>query len=173
MNFIKTNNLAFIDGQNLHLGTIEDGWKVDLNKLRIYLKDKYSISNAFYFLGCKYPEHQDLYDNLNKAGFMIIFREHGRDQLAKKKGNVDCDIIFELMKSLIENQDFSKIVIISGDGDYKKMINYLIIKNRFEKILFPNRRYFSSLYDNLGSEFFDFIDNIKTSIILSKTTKGS
>ena len=126
------------------------------------------ISDAFYFLGCKYPEHQDLYDNLNKAGFMIIFREHGRDQLAKKKGNVDCDIIFEIMKSLIENQDFSKVVIVSGDGDYKKMIDYLIIKNRFEKILFPNRRFASSLYNNLGNKYFDFLEKngIKDNIML-------
>ena len=173
MNIIKTKNLAFIDGQNLHLGTIEDGWKVDLDKFRIYLKDKYAVSDAYYFLGCKYQEHQDLYTNLNKAGFTIIFREHGRDQLAKKKGNVDTDIVFEIMKNLIENKDFSKVIIVSGDGDYKKMIDYLIIKNRFEKILFPNKKYFSSLYHNLGSEFFDFIDNIKKSIMWSKTTKGS
>ena len=39
----KENNLAFIDGQNLHLGTKEEGWKVDLIKFRIYLKEKYKV----------------------------------------------------------------------------------------------------------------------------------
>lgn len=173
MNIIKTKNLAFIDGQNLHLGTMMDGWKIDLDKFRIYLKDKYAIASAYYFLGCMYPEQQKLYTNLDRAGFKIIFREHDRSQLAKKKGNVDTDIVFEIMKNLIENQDFNKIVIVSGDGDYKKMIDYLITKNRFEKILFPNKKYFSSLYHNLGSEFFDFIDNIKKSIMWPKTIKGS
>ncbi len=47
----KASNLAFIDGQNLHLGTIQDNWKIDLKKFRIYLKDKYHIAEAYYFLG--------------------------------------------------------------------------------------------------------------------------
>lgn len=40
---------------------------------------------------------------------------------------------------------------ISGDGDYKKVVEYLISKNRFLKILFPNKK-FSSLYKTLGNE---------------------
>jgi hypothetical protein len=34
----KENNLAFIDGQNLYLGTIQDGWFIDLSKLKIIPK---------------------------------------------------------------------------------------------------------------------------------------
>ena len=30
----KENNLAFVDGQNLYLGTKEDGWITDLVKFR-------------------------------------------------------------------------------------------------------------------------------------------
>ena len=36
---ISESNTAFIDGQNLYLGTTFDKWKVDLVKLRIYLKN--------------------------------------------------------------------------------------------------------------------------------------
>jgi hypothetical protein len=32
------NNLAFIDGQNLYLGTKQDGWSIDLSKFKIYYK---------------------------------------------------------------------------------------------------------------------------------------
>ncbi|MFA5080773.1 MAG: hypothetical protein WC472_04115 [Candidatus Paceibacterota bacterium] len=56
------NNFAFIDSQNLNLGVSKDiydkkgtllyyGWKLDFKKLRIYLKDKYSINKAFLFIG--------------------------------------------------------------------------------------------------------------------------
>ncbi|MEN9582444.1 MAG: hypothetical protein RL641_398, partial [Candidatus Parcubacteria bacterium] len=45
-----------------------------------------------------------------------------------KKGNVDTDIVFEIMKNLIDNQNFDKIVVVSNDGDYKKVIDYLITK---------------------------------------------
>lgn len=37
------NNIAFIDGQNLFLGTnrAEDKWNINLAKFRIYLEKKY------------------------------------------------------------------------------------------------------------------------------------
>ena len=83
-----------------------------------------------------------------------------------KKGNVDTDLVFEIMKKLVDEQDFfEKIVLVSGDGYYKKMVDYLIKKERFEKILFPNKRA-SSLYKKLGSEYFDYLanNNIKSII---------
>ena len=158
------NNLAFIDGQNLHLGTMHNGWKIDYKKFRVYLRDKYHISEAYYLLGYVSEEQQDLYNNLQKAGFIVSFKDHNPAMLAQKKGNVDTDIVFEVMKNLIDNKDFNKIVLVSGDGDYKKLVDYLIKKNKFEKILFPNKKFASSLYKSLGSELFDYLDNIKSYI---------
>lgn len=170
---VRINNLTFIDGQNLHMGTKECGWKVDFTKFRIYLKDKYKITDAYYFLGCKIEAQNDLYNNLRHAGFITIFKEHGSDLVIKKKGNVDTDLVFEIMKNLIENQDFNKIIIVSGDGDYKRTINYLIKKEKFEKILFPNRKFASSLYYYLSNKSFDFLENdgVKNKIQLEITQK--
>ncbi|KPJ56102.1 hypothetical protein AMJ49_05690 [Parcubacteria bacterium DG_74_2] len=49
----KENNFAFIDGQNLYMGTRSDkpAWKVDIIKFREYLLRKYYIQKAYYFLG--------------------------------------------------------------------------------------------------------------------------
>lgn len=169
----KENNIAFIDGQNLHLGTMQDSWKVDHIRFRIYLKDKYHISEAYYILGYVDEEEQELYSNLQKAGFIVKFKEHNPALRTQKKGNVDTDIIFEIMKNLIDNKDFDRIVLVSGDGDYKKTVNYLIGKNKFKKILFPNREFASSLYKNLGAEFYDYLDNLKTYIQWHRNEKGS
>jgi len=158
MEKIEENNLAFIDGQNLHLGTKENGWKIDLKRFRIYLKDKYKVSNAYYFLGCKFEEQLDLYNNLQKVGFLVFMKDHTQGLTSKKKGNVDTDIIFEMMKSHIEDHNFNKAILVSGDGDYKKVVEYLISKDKFEKILFPNQKSASSLYYNLGNNFFDYLD---------------
>lgn len=163
-------NIAFIDGQNLHLGTSENNWKVDFRKLSIYLKENYDVSQAYYFLGYVSTTEQDLYKNIRKAGFIILFKEHGEDLLAKKKGNVDTDIVFEIMKTLIEDKDFNKIILVSGDGDYKKLVDYLIKKDKFLKILFPNSKA-SSLYKKLGSEFYDYLISIKTYIEYKNKTK--
>ena len=165
------HNLAFIDGQNLHLGTKEIGWSVDYRKFRVYLKDKYNVSEAYYALGYVSEEQQDLYNNLQKAGFIVSFKEHNPTMLAQKKGNVDTDIVFEIMKNLIENKNFSKIILVSGDGDYKKVIDYLIKGDRFEKILFPNKDFASSLYKKLGAERFDYLDNIKSYIQYERKQK--
>lgn len=169
----KDCNIAFIDGQNLHLGTTQNNWKVDLNKFRIYLKDKYHITEAYYFLGYVSESEQDLYNNLQKSGFIVLFKEHNPALKGTKKGNVDTDLVFEIMKNLIDNKNFDKIVLVSGDGDYKKVVDYLIKKDRFKKILFPNKKFASSLYKHLGTEFFDILDNIKTYIEWHKKEKGS
>ena len=160
----KENNLAFIDGQNLYLGTKQDGWNVDLSKLKIYLKDKYKVTEAYYFLGYLQEENNELYKEIQRAGFIIIFKEHNEYAVTKKKGNVDTDIVFEIMKNLLENKDFERIVLVSGDGDYKKLVDYLIKKDKFKKILFPNKKFASSLYHVLGSECFDYLENLKVYI---------
>lgn len=74
------------------------------------------------------------------------------------------------MKSLIENS-FDKVIIVSGDGDYKKLIYYLVSKNKFKKILFPNKKFASSLYKALGSEHYDYLENIRTYIDKKETTE--
>lgn len=141
-------------------------------KFRTYLKYKYHISEAYYILGYVSEEEQDLYNNLQKAGFIVSFKEHNPALKSQKKGNIDADIVFEIMKNLIDNKDFDKIVLISGDGDYKKVVNYLIEKEKFKKVLFPNKKFASSLYKNLGSEFYDYLDNLKTYIKWDKKRKG-
>ena len=157
-------NLAFVDGQNLHLGTMQNNWKVAHSKFRIYLRDKYNVDEAYYFLGYVSEDQQALYSGLQKAGFIVSFKEHNKELLAKKKGNVDTDIVFEIMKTLIEDKDFDKIILVSGDGDYKKLVDYLISKDKFGKMLFPNKEFASSLYKSLGSEYYDYLDNTKTHI---------
>lgn len=56
------------------------------------------------------------------------------------------------MKRIIEEKDFDKIVLVTWDWDYIKLINYLISKNLLKKILFPNNKY-SSLYKKIKDNF--------------------
>lgn len=157
----KQNNIAFIDGQNLYMGTAKrehDPWRIDLVRFRIYLERKYNITKAHYFLGHIQETRQELYEEIQAAGFVLVFREHNTAMLGKKKGNVDSDIIFSIMKKLYKREDFQKIFLVSGDGDYKMLVDFLIEEKRFGKILFPNRQFASSLYKKLGSEYFDYLE---------------
>jgi uncharacterized LabA/DUF88 family protein len=153
------SNSAYIDGQNLNFGTKANGWKVDLVRFRVYLREKYKVSTAYYHLGYVSEDLQDMYTGIQSAGFILVFKEHSSTLKGKKKGNVDTDVVFAMMKELIEAKEAStKIVLVSGDGDYKKVVDYLIKKDRFLKILFPNTKARSSLYNKIGGEKFDFLD---------------
>lgn len=160
------NNIALIDGQNLYLGTTEaeKKWTVDLMKFRIYLKKKYQVEKAYYFLGYVNNNFQNLYDKIQEAGFILKFREHNTVMLGKKKGNVDTDIVFDIMKKLYKKDNFDKIILVSGDGDYKKLVDFLIEENRFKKILFPNKKFASSLYKNITRVYFDYLENLRNKI---------
>lgn len=158
----EKNNLAFIDGQNLYLGTTlsENSWKVDLFKFKIYLEKKYGVREAYYFLGYVQDVNQEIYSEIQRAGFILVFKLHNPAMLGKKKGNVDTDIVFEIMKKLYRKNDFDEIILVSGDGDYKPMIDFLIEENKFKKILFPNRKFASSLYKKITIKYYDYLDNI-------------
>ncbi len=156
MKNLRENNFAFIDGQNLYLGTKGDKWSIDLTKFRKYLSDKYHVTEAYYFLGFVNEENNDLYSEIQKAGFILHFREHNTNMLGKKKGNVDTDVVFEIMKNLLDNRTMDEIVLVSGDGDYKQLVDYLIKKEKLKKLLFPTKRY-SSLYKKLTTKYFDLL----------------
>jgi len=167
---IDVNNQAFIDGQNLHMNTKAHGWAVDLRRFRVYLKERYNVETAYYFLGAVYDDYEKLYVDIQKAGYILIFREHNLNMVGKKKGNVDTDIVFTIMEKIAEREKFDKVVLVSGDGDYIKMVKYLVSKNRLEKVLAPNRKSMSSLYRPLTPKFTDFLDrsDIKRKIAFKK-----
>ncbi len=172
----QEKNIAFIDSQNLHFGTIKcdmcaiilqkniremelldctcgQAWEVDLTRFYIYLKENYQVDDAYYFIGYINKKNDDLYKQISDAGFTILFKEHNKKAKSAKKGNVDTDIVFEIMKNVVDNTDFDNIVLVSGDGDYIKMVKYLVEKKVFKKVLFPNRKFYSSLYKQLGDYY--------------------
>ena len=149
---MKENNIAFIDAQNLHLWTSSDNWKIDFKKFHIYLKDKFKVNEIYFFLGFLYENQQKFYTNVQRAWFILVFREHTSHMKGKKKWNVDVDIVFEVMRRLKDENDFDKVLLVTGDGDYIKLVNYLIEQKLLKKILFPNNKY-SSLYKRIKNVY--------------------
>lgn len=157
------NNIAFVDGQNLYMGTRSDtpSWNLDLNRFREYLSRKYYVEKAYYFLGFLDERNQDLYESIQASGFILVFKRHSSAMLGEKKGNVDTDIVFHVMKKLYKKEFNGKVVLVSGDGDYSHLVDFLIEEDRFLKILFPNKQYASSLYKKITRQYFDYMANIK------------
>lgn len=172
-------NIAYIDGQNLFMGTTKriPPWKIDLTKLRVYLEKKYSVSKAYYYLGVVQDgeRYESLYEEIQSAGFILVFREHNSAMLGKKKGNVDSDIIFSVMKRLYRKEAFNKVVLVSGDGDYKMLVDFLIEEDKLEKVLFPDGKRASSLYKQITRKYFDDLskEDIQRKIAKEKGALGS
>lgn len=148
----KQNVYAFIDSQNLNLGTSRDiyknkkliykGWKLDFRKFRQYLWDKFRVKKAFLFLGYV-KENEKLYQNLQNYGYTLIFKPTVKDQLGSPKGNVDAELV--LHAAAVEFSKFDKAVIVSGDGDFHCLHKFLIERNKLQNIIIPNRKSESSL----------------------------
>lgn len=151
-----SKNIAFVDAQNLYLGTTkhpEYPWQIDLARFRVYLEKKYDVTKAFYYLGFVDESLNTLYEEIQSAGFILVFREHNPAMKSIKKGNVDTEIVFDCMHRLYRRDDFDKVVLVSGDGDYYRLVSFLCDEGRLKKVLFPNHNA-SSLYKKLTREYF-------------------
>ena len=157
-----TTNQAFIDGQNLYMAMRADGWALDLRRFRSFLTERYQIKKAYYFIGAYEPAHKRIYQSVRQAGFLLVFREHNDAMMGSKKGNVDTDIVFMVMAKLIDDRTLNKVYLASGDGDYFKMVEYLIRKDRFGKLLPLRRKSTSSLYNRIPDDFIDFLNKPDT-----------
>lgn len=153
-------NFAYIDNQNLYMAThfAAEPWDIDMRRLRVYLHEKYHVIKAYLFMGAFDYSRQDMYTHFQDCGYLLVFREHGKDMKGKKKGNVDVDIVFEMMRDNYTSVQMQKAILVSGDGDYFRTVAHLILNNKFEKILLPSHKNASSLYKKLSDEFVVYLD---------------
>ena len=151
------NNYAFIDSQNVHLGVQALGWRLSHHKFFAYLKEKYEVEKAYLFIGF-ITSNQNLYKRLSDAGFEIIFKPTKIDFDGKIKGNVDSDLV---LKTMIEFPNYNKAIIISNDGDFYSLVQYLYEKGKLETVLSPNKKYCSSLLHKTAHGKLHFINDIR------------
>lgn len=157
---------AFIDSQNLNVSVQKFGWKMNWKKFRQFLTDKYGVTQAFMFIGYV-PEHEDIYEKMHEAGYAVVLKptfdmsrprpeDNGGKSDKPVKGNVDADMVLWAMKEI---PNYEKAVIVSGDGDFFALVEYLHQQEKLLKILPPTGQY-SSLYHQFD-EYIDRLDNYR------------
>lgn len=154
----KLKKYAFIDSQNLNLGLknvvidkvsgkiLHSGWSLDFKKFRIYLKEKYKVEKAYLFIGFR-SGNENLYKYLQESGYICIFKPTVL-QNGIIKGNCDAELVLHTM---IELNNYDKAIIVSGDGDFHCLIEYLLEQNKLEKVFIPNRFTYSVLLKKFRS----------------------
>jgi uncharacterized LabA/DUF88 family protein len=138
---ISGNNFAFIDSQNLNLGIRSQGWRLDFSRFLVYLRHRFSVKKAFLFIGYL-AGNESLYTELQRAGYILVFKPTLILKDGNVKGNVDAELVLHAM---IEYQNYNKAVIVSGDGDFHCLIEHLEKNNKLERLVVPNRKKYSIL----------------------------
>ena len=193
---------AFVDASNLFYGGEKSlGWKVDYKKLIEYLKEKYEVSQTFYFGGVEIHHFEYNYlknetvpldelekhltglvknkgEKLNEADLVLIGRHLNRvrfyqklnnfgyklclkpvklyeqeDGTTKRKANCDVDMALHLMK---EKDQFSRIIVLSGDGDFLPVLKHLKHLGKEVLVLARGPRTAKEIRQFAGDKFLDF-----------------
>lgn len=134
-------NYAFIDGQNFYKSVqeIEEELevievKLDLNEFRVYLTEKHAVKIAYYFVGY-IPKYASLYDRLKTQEYKLIFKEVAVHE-GGIKGNVDVNLT---LQSMIDINNYEKAVVVTSDGDYACLVEYLHSKGKLECLIACSR----------------------------------
>lgn len=137
----EEKNYAFVDGNNLYHGALDQNINLDYGRLRLYLRNALNVKKAFLFIGY-IPTNTDLYNMLQTAGFTLVFKptvpyDDGDGQTVK--GNVDAELV--LYASAIEYDNYDKAVIVSSDGDFACLSKFLSNSDKLLKIITPTAQY--------------------------------
>ena len=135
------NNFAFIDSQNLNLSIRGQGWILDYSRFRKYLSDRFGVAKAYLFIGFV-SNNQSLYTALQEAGYVLIFKPTLKLPNETYKGNVDAELVLHTM---IQIKNYNQAIIVTGDGDFHCLVEYLIEQGKLYRLVIPNKYRLSSL----------------------------
>ncbi len=162
------DTFAFIDAQNVNLGVQSQGWRLDWGKFRQYLRNKYGVMKAYLFIG-QVPGNEALYAFLQECGYILIFKPTLHHRVGDRiivKGNVDAELVLHAM---IEYKNYHQAIIVTGDGDFHCLIEYLEEKGKLLKILAPTKHYSSLLRKFNQNHYIIRIDSLRVSLEQKKT----
>jgi len=163
-------NYAFIDSQNLNLGVQSMGWRLDYRKFRLYLRNKHKVEKAFIFIGLV-ANNQKLYTDLQTAGFILIFKptvryfQNGKETV---KGNVDAEMV--LHAAAVQYANYDKAILVTGDGDFACLVEFLVEHGKLLHILTPTPKYSQLLKPYAG--YIVPVSTLKESLKYTKTGIG-
>ena len=151
----KETVFAFIDAQNIAKGIESAGWKINWSLFRQWLADEYNVAQAHMYIGYM-MENRDLYLQLNNNGFIVNLKETLQIKNVKDvhaynsaspgdvKGNVDVDLTIGVWR---EYDHYDKAIIMSGDGDFSSLIQFLLDQQKLKALIVPG------IYSSLFKQF--------------------
>lgn len=110
--------------------------------MRKRLQDKYKADKVYIFLG--YVKGKEaLYSQLSEHGYILIFKETLEID-GKVKGNCDAELVIKCVSDYFESNS-TKVVLVTGDGDFACLVDFLKEKECSTVLLAPNKQFCSYL----------------------------
>lgn len=133
----KIKTYAFVDASNIIYGARAEGWFIDQKKLFKYLKTKFGISKAFFYYGkdSKNIKQEKFLKRLKEFGYTLRVKEIKRYG-KKSKANCDVDLTMDVLLNIGRYQ---QVIILSGDGDFLPLIQY-VMKQKKEVVVIASPR---------------------------------
>jgi uncharacterized LabA/DUF88 family protein len=136
MRFHSTERLAvFIDGANLYATAKALGFDIDYKKLLQKFSNNHYLIRAFYYTAVaeneEYSSIRPLIDWLDYNGYTIVTKpiKEFYDSMGRRKvkGSMDIELAIDAM-AMADHIDH--IVLVSGDGDFKRLVEALQRKGK-------------------------------------------
>ena len=125
----------FVDGNNMFYAQQKNGWFFDPRRVLEYFKYEQSdttLINAFWYTVLKDPQDQRGFrDALISLGYTVrtkILKEYYDDASGRysQKANLDIEIVVDMFNTV---DQYDRVVLFSGDGDFEMAIELLRSKN--------------------------------------------
>jgi len=151
-----------IDGANLHASIKELKMRIDFDRLRNWLDDRYDVPLIQYYTALYadadnngHIEIKNLIDWLNYNGYRIISKP------AKKmgkviKGNMDIEIALDAIQ--LAHNGVRRIVLFTGDGDFAPLVSYLQKRGVWVVVISTKETAYPMVADELRKQCDAFIE---------------
>ena len=162
--FYKDERLAlFIDGSNLYAAAKNLGFDIDYKLLRQEFMRRGKLLRAFYYTALlendEYSPIRPLVDWLNYNGFSMVTKpaKEYTDSMGRRKvkGNMDIELAVDAME-LAPHLDH--IVIFSGDGDFRPLVESLQRQGVRVSVVSTIRSQLPMISDELRRQVENFIE---------------
>ncbi len=164
MHFYPDERVAlFVDGANLYATAKAIGFDIDYKRLLAFFAKRARLVRAIYYTAlmddAEYSPIRPLIDWLDYNGFMIVTKpaKEFTDSAGRRKikGNMDIELAVDMMQ-LAESLDH--IVLFSGDGDFRSVVEAVQHKGRRVSVLSTLSTRPPMVADDLRRQADQFID---------------
>lgn len=165
----KTKNYAFVDNENVNVSVQRMWRKMDRSRLRKFLKKNLQVEVAYMFMGY-IKEYEPMYELFRDAGYELIFKKVIQWDHIPNKWNIDADMVLHAM---IHKDTYDQAVLVSGDGDFASLAEYLLSVDKLRAVVVPNKERSSWFLQEAAEWRFLYLDGFKKRLQYKDRSKKS